>query len=390
MRTKRPISINNSLSHGICNYNCKLCGVNKPSYKGPKEFQPEDVTRKLIARIEDAGRSGLRVRYIANAGDGEPTLHPDFGKRMDMFGRMVKNWNIDGMPAPEVSVVTNGGNLHKKEILDVFARNPLTLIVSFPTCDSKAYGELMMCNAHRGEALMKKAVSGLELAMKLHGQGKIDDLYIHVSPPEREVVRRDFVKTMDFLTERAAAAGIKKLKLVLFPATSNRSGLIKNKIKGCDMYRDMFRKHHGSIVNGVKIEMTLSFKRFFPRFTEFIDLLRSFNYPCTWNSQLFVTAAGDSICCNDQAVRNPMGNVLTSSLMDIFEMKEDYLPGRVCAGCDQAPKYMNGSFLSVLFGKLACAKLAWAKRKGGCWSCAEKNGLRAGQCEAPESVRIKA
>ncbi len=390
MLTKRPISINNSLSHGICNYNCKLCGVNKPSYKGPKELQPEEVTQKLIDRIEEAGRSGLRVRYVANAGDGEPTLHPDFGQRMDMFGRMVKNWNVDGMPAPEVSVVTNGGNLHKKEVLDVFVRNPLTLIISFPTCDSKAYGELMMCNADRGEALMKKAVTGLESAMKLHGQGKISDLHIHVSPPEREVVRRDFVKTMDFLTERAGAAGIKKLKLVLFPATSNRSGLIKNKIKGCDMYRDMFRKHNGSVVNGVKIEMTLSFKRFFPRFTEFIDLLRSFNYPCTWNSQLFVTAAGDSICCNDQAVRNPMGNVLTSSLMDIFEMKENYLPGHVCAGCDQAPKYMSGSPLAVLFGKLACAKLAWARNKADCRSCAEKNRLSVGECEAPESVRVEA
>ena len=92
MRTRRQISINNSLAHGICNFNCSLCGVNKPNYRGPREFQSRAVTEKLIERVKEAAAQGVRIRYIANAGDGEPTLHPEFARRMDLFGRMIREW----------------------------------------------------------------------------------------------------------------------------------------------------------------------------------------------------------------------------------------------------------------------------------------------------------
>ena len=88
MKTRRPISINNSLAHGICNYSCRLCSVNKKNYRGPKAFQPRAVTEALIHRIEETAAAGIHVRYVANAGDGEPTLHPEFHERMAMFGAM--------------------------------------------------------------------------------------------------------------------------------------------------------------------------------------------------------------------------------------------------------------------------------------------------------------
>ena len=362
VRTRRPIAINNSLSHGICNYNCTLCGVNKPSYCGPKEFQPKNVTESLVEGILKAAREGLRVRYVANAGDGEPTLHPEFGERMDLFGRMIRAWDAPDMPPPEVSVVTNGARLLEPGILDVFERNPLTMIVSFPTPDPEAYGELMTGDARRGRTLLDKVVPGIRQALALYGQGRIQRVQFHVSPPERTVVRRDFERTLEFLAQATRDAGVKKLEMILFPATSNRSGLIRNKIKGCDMYGDLIRRYNGKNIDGVQVSLTLSFQRFFPSWLEFIDLLRAFDYPCTWNSQLFVTAAGDSTCCNDQAVRNPMGNLLTHSLTALMENKETYRPGRICAGCDQRPARMSGSPMTLLFSRLALLKHAWATR----------------------------
>jgi mRNA-degrading endonuclease RelE of RelBE toxin-antitoxin system len=141
LRTRRPISINNSLVHGICNYSCKLCGVNKPHFRGPKGFQSRQVTKGLLQRVKEAARAGIQVRYIANAGDGEPTLHPEFKEQMAMFGDLIRNWDVIGMEPPEVSVVTNGARLLEPGVLETFTANPLTLIISFPTPDPEGYGE---------------------------------------------------------------------------------------------------------------------------------------------------------------------------------------------------------------------------------------------------------
>lgn len=362
VKTKRPISINNSLSHGICNCNCGLCGVNKPTYRGPREFQPETVTRQLVHRIIEAAWQGVRIRYVANAGDGEPTLHPDFASRMDLFGDLIRKWDVPGIPAPEVSVVTNGLRLLEPGVLDTVVRNRLTLIVSFPTCVPESYGTLMVGDAGRGESLLAKVIPGIRQALALHGRGEISRMQFHISPPDREIVRRDFAATVDFLAAESAAAGLVQAELVLFPATSNRSGLVRNRIRGCDMYHDLFRRYNGRTIRGVRILMKRSYKRFFPGFLEFVDLLRAFDFPCTWNAQLFVTAAGESICCNDQAVRNPMGNLTDSSIVELMMKKESHLPAHTCAACDQAPDRMGGAFLAALFGRLAVLRLALARR----------------------------
>lgn len=372
MRTQRSMSINNSLAHGICNYSCRLCGVNKRTYRGPKAFQTRAVTEQLISRVREAAREGFHIRYIANAGDGEPTLHPKFGEHMDLFGEMIRMWDVPRVPAPEVSVVTNGSCLLRPGVLEAFVRNPLTLIISFPTPEPEAYGEAMAGDPACGAALLEKVVPGIEKAFELRGTGQIERLQFHISPPEREIVRRDFPKTLEFLTRRARAAGVDGIELVFFPATSNRSGLIRNGMHGCDMYRDLFHTYNRKRVDGVRIEMNLLFKRFFPRFREFVDLLFGFDYPCIWNSQLFITADGTSICCNDQAVRNPMGHLMHASIHELVERKEVHLPGRVCAGCDQAPTHMSGSPLATVFGWLACLRLVVALRR-------RRHGVLAGE-----------
>jgi hypothetical protein len=112
------------------------------------------------------------------------------------------------------------------------------------------------------------------------------------------------------------------------------------------------------------VNMRLMQKRFFPSLFDMFDLLRSYDYPCLWNSQLFIAPTGDSICCNDQAVRNPMGNIRDDSIRSLVERKESYMPGRACAACDQQPARMSGAWSMVLFARLAAARqwLAAMKR----------------------------
>jgi hypothetical protein len=359
MRTRRPISINNSLAHGICNYSCRLCGVNKPAYCGPRQFQDRAVTAGLIERVKEAAAAGIRVRYIANAGDGEPTLHPEFCERMGLFGEMLREWDAPS-PAPEVSVVTNGSRLLLPGVLESFVENRLSMIVSFPTPEAEAYGEVMTGDPKRGAELLARVVPAVEAAMRLRAEGRLARLYFHISPPEREIVRRDFSKTVDFLTGLARSAGLGEITLVMFPATANRAGTVRNRISGTDMYRDFFRRYDGKKVNGVTVRMMLVLDRFFTGIGEIADLVRAFRFPCIWNASFFIAADGSSICCNDQAVSDPQGNVQLDSLEGLMRAKERQLPGSTCAGCDQRPEKMAGSPSVGFFALAARARLALA------------------------------
>lgn len=347
MRARRPISVNNSLCHGICNYNCKLCGVNKASYRGPREFQPREVTEKLIQRISDAARAGVEFRIITNSGDGEPTLHPEFGTRLDMFGRMIRDWDAP-VPAPELTLVTNASNLLKKEVTDALVRNPVTVNISFPSADPDHYGELMFCSPQKGAAAMEKALAGIRHLFRLQAREKIDRICFHISPPDRDIIRQDFSRTVDVLTAAAGAAGVSEIELVMFPGTSNRSGLIRNSITSTDFYKDLFKKHHNRETNGVTVKMTTVLKRFFKSTAEICDMVRANDYPCIWNANFFIAPDGSSICCNDQAVKNPFGNIMHSSLPELMHRKETYMPNSVCRSCDQQPHRMKGSFTALL------------------------------------------
>ncbi len=357
MKTRRPISINNSLAHGICNYSCRLCSVNKPEYRGPKSFQSKEITESLISRIQEAADAGIHVRYVANAGDGEPTLHPEFGERMAMFGAMLKHWSAP-VEAPEVSVVTNGARLMKPGVLNAIADNGLSLIVSFPTPVPEAYGAMMVGEPTKGEQLLAQVVPGIEAAMEKAAKGELSKLYFHISPPEREIVRRDFDKTVDFLTKLAQKAGLDDVDMIMFPATSNRSGSVRNRLNGTDMYRDLFKKYDGKLVGGVRVRMKLVLDRFLKGYREISDLVRAFRFPCLWNANLFIAPEGSSICCNDQSIRNPMGNIQAQSIDELMIAKENYWPVRTCLGCDQRPEKTSGTPVACIFGLAAKARMA--------------------------------
>lgn len=357
MRTRRPLSINNSLVHGICNYSCTLCAVNKPQYCGPREMQDEATTRALVRRVQEAGREGIFVRYLSNAGDGEPTLHPDFAARLDLFGDMVRTWSAP-VPPPEIAVVSNGARLHLPEVLRGLCQNAVTLIISLPTVHPAHYGEIVMGRPEAGPRLLRRVLDNVAQVMRLRAEGRIAKLAFHLSPPERDLVRQGFADTVDTLSRMAAEAGLDRLELVLFPATSNRGGLVRERGEAVDTYRDLRRAVGGKRVNGVRVALQLSHQRFYRSAWELLDVLRASAFPCLWNGSFFIAADGSSICCNDQAARCPQGSVHRQTLRELVEAKEDMSPARVCRGCDQDPTRMGGSLAPALFALAARARRA--------------------------------
>ena len=356
VKTHRAISINNSLVHGICNYSCRLCSINKATYNGPKEYQPFEVTKTLIRRIRESARSGVYIRYITNSGDGEPTLHPEFRSRIGMFGSMLREWDFPGIPSPEVSIVTNGSRLHLPGIEDSFTENTITLIISLPTIKPESYGAIMADDSSRGASMLSVVLPNREKAMMLRAEGYLSKLCFHISPPETEIIRSDFPETVDYLTNIANRNGLEEIELILFPAISNRSGLVRSSVIRVDMYKDLFKHYNDRIFNDVKIRMKLVLKRFFVDAGEIADLIRSFRFPCLWNANFFIAADGNSICCNDQIVRYPNGNIMYDSIDTLMENKEMFMSGSICSGCNQSPHELKGSPEAILYSYIARAR----------------------------------
>ena len=144
---------------------------------------------------------------------------------MNLFGEMLRGWTSSTVPAPEVSVVTNGLKLRDEKVLVSFRDNPITLIVSFPTSHPEHYGLVMTGEPEQGEKLLDRSSSGLRKAMKLQATGELDRLMFHISPPEREIVRQDFPETINFLTSLASSEGVGKIEVVLFPSNLEQSGV---------------------------------------------------------------------------------------------------------------------------------------------------------------------
>lgn len=361
--TKQKIYINNTLVHGICNYNCYTCGVNKQSYHGPKEYQPEMITNTLMRRIKEAALEGITVRYLTNSGNGEPTLHPDFIQRMKKFGEMIDNWDLSMCQPPEVAVVTNGTLLTKNGILEAMTDNNICLIISFPTSHPEHYGEITVMQAQEGQKLLDKVVPGIERAMKLKTQGHLPKLSFHIAPPHGQYIRQDFKQTIEFLCALAKKNGLNHLNLIMFPAKPNRAGLVRNLTNKLDFYRDLFFKYNKRMINGVKVYMMLMPKKFFPSLKDIIGLIWHYDFPCFYEgNNFFISSGGDACCCNDQAVQSSRGNIQNMSFRELLKLRKTQQPAKICKSCNQVPHRMRGSLFILFISLLVRVKLFVVKR----------------------------
>ncbi len=357
MRTRRPIVINNSLCHGICNYNCQLCSVNKPTYNGQKAFQHLSITQRIIELAQAAASDGISIGGIHQSGAGEPTLHPQFRDCMTLFGDMVGRWSAK-IPVPEIAVVTNGSNLMDNDVMAALVENPVTVYISFPSAVPKSYGRLMLDNQSRGKEMLTRVTAGISALMHNKSQNSI---YFNISPPDRDIIRCDFERTIDLLTKLAKNAGHETIQLVMFTATSNRGGRVKNKIRGIDSYKDIISKFNGEKVNHVKVLMTTELERFFPSLNHLFDFIVSFDYPCLWNGNLLIAADGSSICCNDQVGQYSFGHVMETDIQGLMSLKERHSQSKICAACDAAPQKLYGSPAAILFNFASRTRIQLAR-----------------------------
>ncbi len=104
----------------ICSFDCIYCecGFNK-DFK-PKVARPtrEEVRQALEAKLKDMQQNGPAPDVLTFAGNGEPTLHPDFAGIISDTLQLRDHY----FPKAKVSVLSNSTMIHKPEVFEALRR----------------------------------------------------------------------------------------------------------------------------------------------------------------------------------------------------------------------------------------------------------------------------
>ena len=103
----------------VCNFNCIYCecGFNPkhPSTNLPKR---EEVAEALEAKLIDYHTRGEKIDTITFAGNGEPTIHPQFSEIIDDTIRLRN----EIFPEAKISVLSNATLVSRPKVFDALRR----------------------------------------------------------------------------------------------------------------------------------------------------------------------------------------------------------------------------------------------------------------------------
>ena len=105
----------------VCAFNCNYCQcgwtfdlVDEATLASWTWPTPGEVAVGLDTRLKELASAGTKIDAITIAGNGEPTLHPDFARAVEEIVRM-RDRSAKGVP---VHILTNGANLAKSGVAD--------------------------------------------------------------------------------------------------------------------------------------------------------------------------------------------------------------------------------------------------------------------------------
>jgi len=99
----------------LCSFNCIYCecGLNEQSKKQkPVLFKAAEINASLQSRFEALKTGGLHPDNITFAGNGEPTLHPEFGIIIENTIRLRDEF----FPQAKITVLSNATRLDRENV----------------------------------------------------------------------------------------------------------------------------------------------------------------------------------------------------------------------------------------------------------------------------------
>ncbi len=107
-----------STTEKICNYDCIYCecGWTNKTHRKEKFVQTDVLFQELEGRLRELKQNKKEVNYITYAGNGEPTLHPNFL----LITKIIFALRNQYFPNSKIALLSNGSTLNKKDTLTSF------------------------------------------------------------------------------------------------------------------------------------------------------------------------------------------------------------------------------------------------------------------------------
>jgi wyosine [tRNA(Phe)-imidazoG37] synthetase (radical SAM superfamily) len=104
-----------------CNFDCIYCecGWTPEKWDGKVSFHSKDeVYSALDEKLSEMHQSNQNLDVITFAGNGEPTLHPDFAEIIDFTIELRNKY----FPKAEIAVLSNATRLHKAAVFEALMK----------------------------------------------------------------------------------------------------------------------------------------------------------------------------------------------------------------------------------------------------------------------------
>ena len=98
----------------LCSFDCIYCecGFNSDHRTKNPLPTPDEVEIALVNKLKEMGKEGIVLDVLTFAGNGEPTLHPEFSEIV----RRVLNVRNSYCPSAKMSILSNATQIHRPEI----------------------------------------------------------------------------------------------------------------------------------------------------------------------------------------------------------------------------------------------------------------------------------
>lgn len=112
----------------LCNFDCIYCecGWNRDGRGDRIIPDAEELRIRLEAKLKECRENGVRIDSITFAGDGEPTLNPDFARIIDITIGLRDRY----YPEARVSVLSNATKIWRDDVFEALRKvdNPIMKI----------------------------------------------------------------------------------------------------------------------------------------------------------------------------------------------------------------------------------------------------------------------
>ena len=149
----------------VCTFDCIYCecGWNDDN-RGSEGFNPRQaVAEALESRLIEMAESGEQLDVITFAGNGEPTLHPDFEAIIEDTIALRDKY----APSAKISVLSNATQLHRQDVVRALLRvdnnilkidavtDSLAQIINKPCCNYSVEQIINQLSQFKGQVIVQ-------------------------------------------------------------------------------------------------------------------------------------------------------------------------------------------------------------------------------------------